>query len=467
MGLVRGAFRTTRRVTRTTYSAGRSVARGRVPSVGVGFRVPGGFGVRVGTRGVAIRTPIARQSIGLSGFRTTVGVPGIAHITVDPTRPSLTTGVGPLQAMLARNPGVSLASRFISVGVTTQPLLWARLGHLRIKMPGQVQQSGGLTWHEEIDRQWQHHYNRRPPSVSEQLHSIIHDMESALVAAATIVLTVPSPAALPRPVLDPVATAAHRKAARKAGRSGVALLARRKRRAAVAKAVIEHELWAQEEQAALDHEHARLTALINGAMAAWRKGDPATVFVVANAMLGAGGANGSLVSLMNDVATMLVFAPPLEDVHPCKPGFSPGGAPTVYKRTKPERLEAHRVLTGASAVSALNAVRNAIPGVRQIDVVVVLMSSTSGRLGDCPVAATFTANYGTMPRSADGFARLIDQHALASPKTLSALLPDLFRGGNDDLAIVAMCESVDDLKLPEFWLEVSAASAVLNPTGTQ
>lgn len=466
MGLVRGAFRTTRRVTRTTYRAGRSVARGRVPSVGVGLRIPGGVGVRVGTRGVSIRTPIARQSIGLSGFRTTLGVPGVAHITVNPTRPSLTAGVGPLRATLARSPGFSVASRFVSVGITTKPLLWARVGPIRVKVPGQVQRSGGRTWHEEVDEQWKAFYQRRPPSVSEQLHYIIQQMEMAPIDAALSVLAVPTPAALQRPLLDPETIAAHRKSLRKNAVKSVGFLARRQRKAATRAALAEHEEWVRDEQAALDGEHARLSALIAEAHALFRRGDPAAVYIVANAMLSAGGANGSLVSLVDGVAKIVVFAPPLEDVHPCKPSYSTGGSPTVSKRTKPERLEAHRALAGASAVSALNAVRDALPGVQRVEVVVVTMSSSTGSLADCPVVASFVANYSSLPRGSGGFARLIEQSAPTRPTTVGSSLPDLFRGEQADPAVASCCESLGVLEQPDFWLEVFAATAALTERPT-
>jgi len=432
-----------------------------MPSVGVGLRVPGGFGVRVGTRGLSIRTPIARQSIGLSGFKTTVGVPGIAHITVNPTRPSLTAGLGPARATLARTPGLSLSTRFVAVGATARPLMWARVGPIRIKVPGQMRTSTGRSWHEEVDEQWQAHYQRRPPSVSAQLCHIIREMESAPVAAASRVLIVPAPTAIPRPVLPTANVTAHRKATLKAARNEVGLFARQRRREAKAAALTEHARWAQHEQTALDAEHARLTALVSSTVAAWRAGDPASVYVVANAMLGAGGANGAVVSLVDGVATIVVFGPPLEDVHPCKPDVTPGGSATVRKRTKPQRLAVHRFLMGASAVAALNSVRHALPGVKQVDVIVVTMSSSTGSLGDSPVVATFTADYRSLPANENGFFRLIAHNALNRPKPLRAVLPDLFAGGDSDFAVATYCDSLNDLQEPDFWLEASAAAAAL------
>ena len=295
------------------------------------------MGVRVGTRGISIRTPLARQSIGLSGFRTTVGAPGLAHVTVNATRPSLTAGVGPLRGTLSKNPGVALASRFIAVGVTTKPLLWARIGPVKIQVPGQLERSTGKRWYDEIDDQWRPYYQRRPPSVSAQLHDIIHAMEAGALAGATDNVSVPAPTGVPERALSSAEVNAHRKALRKEARRQANMFSRRRRKAALAEAAGRHETWVNEKRESIAAEHQRLTALHNATISAWRSGDPATVYIVTNAILTASGAPGALVSLVDGVATLLVFAPALEDVHPSGPSYSSGGSPTIKKRTKPER----------------------------------------------------------------------------------------------------------------------------------
>ncbi len=466
MGLLGGAFRVASGVGRTSYRVGRSVASGRVPSLGVGLSIPGGLGVRVGTRGVSIRTPIARQSIGLSGFRTTIGVPGIAHIRVNPTRPSVKVGIGPAAATIAKHPGVSLATRFVAVGVTTRPLMWARVGPVRVKIPGQVQRSARRPWHEEVDDQWQEYYERRPPSISEQLHDMIREIEEGAIAAARQVNHVPRPTAIPRPYLHPDDVKRHRKATRKDSLNGVGIFARRKRKAAKATAVARHTQWVEEEQRALDVEHARLSSIMTATFNAWQAGDSPTMYVIANAMLAATGGHASLVSLTDGVATIVVFGLSLDDVHPCKPTYTAGGAPTVKKRTKNERLDAHDTLVGASVVTALSTIWNALPGIKKAEVVVIEMSEATRSLGEASVLAVFSINRDAPALDPYDMGLFIADNEPARSTSLDKVLSGSFRGSDDDLAVASYCESLDDLRQPDFWLEASAAAAALTPSAT-
>lgn len=462
MGLIGGAFRATRTVTRTTYRAGRSIANGRVPSLGIGLSLPGGFGARIGTRGISLRTPIGRQSVGLSGFRTTVGVPGIAHVTLNPLRPSLTAGLGPARISLAKNPGAALVTRFVAVGVTTQPLIWASVGSIRFKLPGKVQAPVEATWHEELDKQWQVHYERRPPSVSYQLHHIIRDMESAAMAGRPEIIAVPQPSPLPRTVLPNREVKKHRRAARRAALRETSFFARAARREARANGDLAHEQWARDEQSALDAETTRLNDLLRTTFEAWKRGEPHAVFVLANALLGAGGGHGTLVSLNDTTASMIVFAPPIEEVHPYKPSITKGGAPSVTKRTKQERLAVHMGFVGASTLSAVNSVGAALRGVQRVDVTIVAMSSSTGSLADCPVISAFSMDAVSMRRGASEFGSLAAAHRPTTPTLLRSYMPGAFSGHTDALAVATMCESIEDLRKPEFWIEARTAIDALS-----
>lgn len=463
MGLIRGALKTTTRATRTTYRAGRSVARGKVPSVSVGLRVPGGVGLRVGTKGVSLRTPIARQSLGTSGFRTTVGVPGLAHVTLNPTRPSVTGGLGPLSATLARDPGLSLNSRFVAVGVTTRPLLWLRVGTHQFKLPGQLAPAAGKRWYEEIDDQWQPYYQRRPPAVSEQLHDIIDEVESEATSAAFTLCSVRRPSSVQWTSLDDSVIKAHLKGAKKDARRESSVFARKKRRAALAAAARFHAAWEAAEEARIDAEGERLTALVEGAYEAWASGNPTAGLLVANALLAATGGSGALTSIVDNYATLVVFGTPLDEVHPSKPTWSANGSKTIKSRTKAERSRAHLQLAGAVTVAALHAVEAALPGVSEVHVFVIAASSSSGDLGDAPTIASFQQHRGSLPESPDELHAFMTMRALAKAQPLRTLLPDAFRGSDDVPAVASLIESVDDLRQPDFWLEISAALAELAP----
>jgi hypothetical protein len=423
----------------------------------VGLRIPGGVGVRVGTRGVSLRTPIARQSIALSGFRSTIGAPGIAHVTVNATRPSITAGVGPARATLSKNPGVALTSRFVAVGVTSKPLLWARVGPVKLQVPGQLQRSTGRRWYDEIDDHWTPFYARRPPSISAQLHQIIVEMESGAVVAATRSVSVPEPSGVVRQELDAAAVEANKKAYRKEARRQANFLARHRRKADIAEAAKRHDEWVRQQRETIAAEHQRLSTIHDEAITAWGAGDPAAVYVVTNALLTASGAPGALVSLVDGAAILLVFAPALEDVHPSGPSYSSGGSPTIKKRTKAERRIAHWTLSGANTVQVLNTAKAALRGVERADVVVVTMSSSTGDLADSPVIATFTADLTAIPRDAAAMVTMIDRGALARPKPLHAVLGDGFAAEHDTPAIAVLTESRTDLASPHFWLEVSTA----------
>ena len=147
-------------------------------------------------------------------FRTTVGIPGIATISAKSKRPSVAVGIGPGRLTVSRDPGASLAARYVAVGVTSRPLLWARIGPLRVKVPGQVPGRGQRRWHEELDDQWKPYYERRPPSVSEDLHFLIRDMERDAVRHAARTVSVPPAAPILRAQLSDEVIEEHRQIGR-------------------------------------------------------------------------------------------------------------------------------------------------------------------------------------------------------------------------------------------------------------
>ena len=277
----------------------------------------------------------------------------------------------------------------------------------------------------------------RSPSVSAQLHDIIHAMEAGALAGATDNVSVPAPTGVPERALSSAEVNAHRKALRKEARRQANMFSRRRRKAALAEAAGRHETWVNEKRESIAAEHQRLTALHNATISAWRSGDPATVYIVTNAILTASGAPGALVSLVDGVATLLVFAPALEDVHPSGPSYSSGGSPTIKKRTKPERQMAHRRLAGANAVRVLNSAKAGLNRTTRVEVVVVTMSSSTGELRDSAVIATFTADLAKIPRDSSGMMALIDRGALPRVLPLEAVLGDGFVNSGQAPAIAA------------------------------
>lgn len=460
MGLVRGAFRASRSVGRTTYRAGRSVAKGRVPSMGVSVRLPGGLGVRAGTRGVSLRTPIGRQSIGASGFRTTVGVPGLASVTINPVRPSATIGVGPGRVALARNPGISLAAKCVAVGVTSRPLLWARVGPVQVKVPGRLPGRSQRPWHEEVDEQWRSAgYRRRPPGVSTQLHHIIRDIERSAVNEAERQWAMPEPAPLPRPVLSSSAISQHRLDARRAARRETSIFARRARRAALEAAEKSHLRWVEVCRAKLDSEYRRLAGLRATAVADLRRGDPVVSFIVANAMINACGANAILYSIDDQVGHLLVLAPSISDVHPSGPSMTPAGARTIRKRTKHERQVVHDELVAAAAVHAINAVRTSLVGVSKLEILIVYLDPSARDLRQLQLEARLMLKLTELPRSVAEMETLIRESVVPDRARLERVASEVFRGDDRALAVAVVADDFDGLREPGFWTEVAVAAA--------
>lgn len=459
MGLLRGAVRAgtraTRTATRTTYRTGKSVARGRVPNIGVGAGVAG-FGVRVGTRGVSLRTPIARQSIGASGFRTTVGLPGVAHVTVNPLRPSATAGVGPLRLTAAKNPGVGLTSRFVSVGVTTKPLLWMRLGAFRVALPGAVP-SFGKPWSEEVDEQWMPYYHRRPPDVSAQIHQLINQMERAETQKASVVCPqIHAPNVLPAQI-DESQRALELQKFRNNNLAGISIFARKRRKEARARADEQLREWISSERDRLDEEHDELTDLIRSGWESWKSGNPIAEAAVVNSAFGALGSNAVVVEIGEESATLVVFALRFEDVHPSKPAFTPNGNPTIKKRTTTERREVHRELVGSTVCGSLRIAMAYLQMPLHFRVAVVIPAPNDS-IGNQPVVAWFEFNRGAdLPTGRGEVGVWISRMWLKTPKSLAKILPDETSGAANAPALGIGSPTTDQMSSAEFWVAIATA----------
>ena len=259
---VRTSVRTTRGVTRTSYRAGRSVARGRVPSVSIGGSIMG-IGGRIGTRGIGLSTPVARVKAGPGGFRIGTGI-GPVGGSIRPLKPSANIYVGPLALHLAKRSGIFLNTDLFSIGFVARPLIRQRIGERSLAIPGRLAEPGER-WHERIDDVWRPHYQRRPPSFLAELHDVITGVESDAIRAAFMTT---SPLIRPEvnlAILDSKEISDDLKQRRKTYRSGISFWRRAERREAKARAVTEHVTWIQDtntqRQLAADELQARVDRL--------------------------------------------------------------------------------------------------------------------------------------------------------------------------------------------------------------
>ncbi len=475
-GAVRGASRATRgtyRATKTTYRAGKSISRGRVPSVSVGVGALG-FGVRAGTRGIRIKSPIAGVSLGSSGFRTTVGVPGIAHVAVRPLKPSAVVGVGPLRAHISRHPGVSFRTGLVGVGVTTQPLFWTHIGAYRVSIPGRFS-SGGQRWYEEIDNQWKAHYKRRPPSFLAELHDVIELAETAPLDdpfrdLPRIQCPQPTADALSQNELTELKKIAFRETFRNFQYWKIHKLLETVRLSQKLYLNSCHEVTMNRQDEASER-----AKIIKSAFSKWQSGDIAAQSLVIGATLSIIEPSAFLVDLNNQCVTILVVAPELEDIHPEKPAFTPTGQQTVKKKTKSEIQTAHTDLIFATALTAANAVVQSVRNIPNIRVVVALQKSTARNVSDLsvaidytgPVSALLSATGHSIPKSLRRTNLFYFQNSLLTTRpTLGSVLPQFLAQTHLDAPAIAFNVSeVQDISSEGFWLEVAAAIDAIPKVG--
>jgi hypothetical protein len=480
MGIVGSAFRVSKkatrvsyRATRTTYRAGKSISKGRVPGVSVGVGALG-FGVRVGTRGIRIKSPIAGVSLGSSGFRTTVGVPGIAHVSVRPLKPSAVVGIGPLRAHISRHPGVSFRTGLVGVGVTTQPMFWTHIGAYRVAIPGRFS-SGGQRWYEEIDNQWKAHYKRRPPSFLAELHDVIEQAEIAPLNdpfrdLPRIQCPQSTADALSQTELTELKKVAFREAFKNFQYWKVHKLLETVR--------LSQKLYldgCHEEIMNRQDEANERAKIIKSAFSKWQSGDLAAQSLVIGATLSIIEPSAFLVDLNNQGVTILVIAPELEDIHPEKPAFTPTGQQTVKKKTKSEIQTVHTDLIFATALTAANAVAQSERNIPNIRVVVAVQKSTARNVSDLSVAIDYTGPLSAL-RSATGSsipkgmrrANLFyfQNSLLKTRPTLGSVLPQFLAQTRTDAPAIAFNVSeIQDISSEGFWLEVAAAIDAIPKVG--
>lgn len=480
MGIVGSAFRVSKkatrvsyRATRTTYRAGKSISKGRVPGVSVGVGALG-FGVRVGTRGIRIKSPIAGVSLGSSGFRTTVGVPGIAHLSVRPLKPSAVVGLGPLRAHISRHPGVSFRTGLVGVGVTTQPMFWTHIGAYRVAIPGRFSR-GGQRWYEEIDNQWKPHYKRRPPSFLSELHEVIEQAEIA-------------------PLEDPFRGLPQIQCPQ----SGAEALTQNElnelKRNALREAFVNYKYWkvhklpetlrlskklyldgCSEEKRNRQDEANERAKIIRTAFSKWQKGDVTAQSLVIGATLSIVEPSAFLVDVNNQCVTILVVAPELEDIHPEKPTFTPSGQQTVKKKTKSEIQTAHTDLLFATGLTAANAVAQREKNTPNIRIVVAIRKSTVRNVAELPVVIDYTGPFSSLrsttgpsvPKNMRRTNLFYLQNSLLNPQPkLQSVLPQFLAQARTDAPAVAFnVTELEDLSSEGFWLEVAAAIDAIPKVG--
>jgi len=442
------------RATRSTYRAGRSTARGSVPSLSFGASIAG-FGGRIGTRGVSVRIPVASVSGGSSGFRLAAGVPGVARLSVNPTRPSASLRVGPLGVFTSRrSAGASVAIRPFSFGVTTRPLVWARVGDLRIGIPGSLP-SGGPRWYDRMNAQVAtalaaEGYERRPPSLMEELAEVIDDAEKSAVRAAAEPVAV-----VRRPVVSPSNSGAVPSFADTPGSRSLARAARR------------GIPWYRRSERSAASTGALQAAqrLIDGAWDSWHAQDPRVLLMIVNAALAVHRCDAFVLGFEDGNGALLVLVPDFEEVSVEGPAVTNGGAWTVKKRTRAVRRSVHAAIQCAQANHATKVAARTAAAINEWHVMVAELTPGAADIGDLALIAddwfdarelvggnAFTDHFGGGPPLKRG------------PK-VSDVLDDLVPRApfRDAPGFATEASTPDALSSADLWLEVAAALMELDP----
>lgn len=466
----RSAARTTYRTGRTTYRAGKSISRGRVPNLGVNVGV-GGLGVRVGTKGLSVKTPVARISAGTSGFRFTAGKPGIAHLTVNPTRPSATLGAGPLRINLSRHPGLGLRTGMVGLGVTSKPLVQARVGDVKFSLPGEIV-SNPQRWHQQVDQQWRADYQRRPPSFLASLHDLIDEVESDHLQKVRS-----APARLRQPTVPTSElTSAERKDLKKACKtellkeqSKLALALVPKHRQTL-KEHVANAIKQEEDERTLEQQELQLAA--NEQYNKWDNGDPSLEYIVLQGSFSAEECPAFVINHAGHAATIAVIVPELDDVHPEKPSYTKSGAKTVKKKTKKELQTVHRDMVTATVLHAINIAAHRLPSLPQLKIHAIERSPSSTSLETFNVTSTIELNNDdmkTLSKETDlslfrgAISLKLRNGASKTPQQLHHHIENHTNGNNETTALLVDTASPNDLQQATFWLEAAQSLNQLQP----
>ena len=250
---------------------------------------------------------------------------------------------------------------------------------------------------------------------------------------------------------------------RKLARKSTSPFARTSRRAALDHATKAHRSWIESETGLLASEHRQATALVDRGFASWHSGNPIAVTIVANALLSAADLGAFVVSVVEGTATLVVFGPSLDDVHPAGPTWTANGAPTVKRRSKAERAGVHLELLAAEVVRALRVIVGALPRVTALRVALVLPEAGASSLDDAPTVALFDYAGSGLPTRRDELAGFLAGRLLPRPQQLRTILPEAFTPQPDNRAVAVTVESPADLSAPAFWAEVATAVTALTP----
>ena len=462
MGLLGGAFRVASYTARTGVRAGRSVASGRVPSLSIGLGL-GGFGARIGTRGVSIRTPIASQSIGAHGLTSTIRLPGIASLSVNPIRPAVTAGLGPFRLRAGKNPSIRIGTPLLSLGFSTHPLLTANIGPISLNIPGLLT-SPSRPWSEEIDDQWRPHFERRPPSISEQLHQLINNVESA---AKTPISHIALNFNCPQVPLEPV-TRRDRRAAKRSIHKDVMQnikffhLKRRKEGRLKIRGLLAE--WEAAESTLRVRNQAELQYRVDRAHRDWIAGDIFLSTLVFQAICHALGFPAYVFSVDNSKVRVAVFSPTIDDIHPQGPSWTPSGNPTVKKRTKKERQDIWVEICGTQITSVGRIGESSYRKPIDMEIFTVLPSRVTN-FGDLPTVSKARLPINQVGTASGG--RAFRDGILVRPQKMSTMDKSLKGTDSSIMAIGFSVTSTSDIAAPAFWLQADALREEVTRSGIQ
>lgn len=447
MGLLGSAFRVGSYAARTGIRAGTSIASGRVPSLSIGLGI-GGFGARIGTRGVSIRTPVASQSIGAHGLTSTIRLPGIASLSVNPVRPSVAAGLGPVRVRASKNPGMMVGSPILSIGFSKSSLFFANVGPFTLAVPGQLTRPS-RPWSEEVDDQWMPYYQRRPPAISEQLHFLITQVEDdALRARPSLIADFPIPQ-VPFETIPKRDVRNQKRAFRKEERANIRLFARVERRAAKFRADELLCKWQDKENTARKKTQGDRQGKVDLAYNDWKKGDHFLGMLVFQSLAHANSFSTYVIEVSSSKLLVAVFGSRIEDIHPLGPSWTPSGNPTVKKRGKKEREAIWADICSSQISIAAQIARVSFTRHRQMEALVLLPASATS-FGQIPVVSHAHVNIPNRGHI-DGRPPFING-LLKKPRQFSSFHPNK-SFGSDDVATATSVSSVDEIYTPDFWLQ--------------
>tara|TARA_Y100000741_G_scaffold331860_1_gene287459 strand:+ start:1308 stop:2909 length:1602 start_codon:yes stop_codon:yes gene_type:complete len=463
-------------VGRSAFYVGGSVARGRVPNISIGPSFLGSS-IRVGTKGIKLRTPIAALRVGSGGFTATVGNPGLAHISLRPLTPSGTIGIGPGRLDLGRTSSIGFRQGMIAMGVSTKPLFWAQIGPFDFGLPGEYKRPG-RSWHEEADSQWQPYYDRRPPSISAELHDLIRQVEASLFRLER---HVPVKIKKPKLTARSITRAEKHSILQSVDQKDFSEINWTKWRG-VTEAFQERKrekvLALLDEKIFRMGEVQELQKKVDEAFSLWEQGENHEAdFFIITSIFQAEECSARIVKINEKELTILVFVPSSEGIiHPSKPGTTAGGAKTIKKKTKKETKELYESFVWLQSLQVAEILCHYLKTNKGIRLVTVSCENHVAELGELPVLFDRTMSrdeykellkmlesYGSANRKILRSNRELFT-PLKSKGLLKKVMPEVVKDSNGEIrAINVDVEETEELSSPVFWSELSAALEELEP----